>query len=57
VELEPEEKYAHADPFYLDFPSALVRWDTAKGRFDHSDAYLEEIRTKIALSGAQAENR
>jgi hypothetical protein len=57
IELEREERYAHTDPFYLDFPSALVRWDPAKNCFDHSDAYLADIQTKTALTSDQAGTR
>ena len=53
VDLEPSDKFAHADPFYLDFPSAVVRWDEDKKMFDHSDQYLDEIQLKMALLSAQ----
>ena len=55
VNLEPLDLFAHADPFYLDFPSALARWDVAAGRFEHSGHYLDEIQVKMALLSAQAE--
>ena len=55
VDLEPSDKFAHADPFYLDFPSAVVRWDADKKIFDHSDQYLDEIQLKMALLSAQTE--
>jgi hypothetical protein len=57
MELQPEEKFARIDPFYLDFPSALVRWDATKACFDHSDAYLADIQEKVALSDPQAGTR
>lgn len=53
VDLEPSDRFAHADPFYLDFPSAVVRWNEVKHEFDHSDEYLDEIQLKMALLSAQ----
>lgn len=35
------------DPFYADFPSAIVRWDEEMGGFYHSDHYLTHIQTKL----------
>ena len=55
VDLEPMDKFAHADPFYLDFPSALVQWDEASSEFTHSERYLADIQLKMALLSAQAE--
>ncbi|HRH38798.1 MAG TPA: hypothetical protein PK760_10660 [Flavobacteriales bacterium] len=55
VDLEPMDRFAHADPFYLDFPSALVQWDEATGEFTHSERYLANIQLKMALLSAQAE--
>lgn len=54
VDLEPADRYAQADPFYLDFPSAVVRWNDADGDFAHSEHYLADIRTKVTPSSAQA---
>ncbi len=36
------------DPFYTDFPSAIVRWNDEMGGFYHSDHYLTHIQTKLA---------
>lgn len=55
VDLEPIDRFAHADPFYLDFPSGLVQWDEATSSFAHSEHYLADIQLKIALLSAQAE--
>lgn len=55
VNLEPADKFAHSDPFYLDFPSAIVHWDDAKKAFVHSDDYLADIQLKVALLEAQVE--
>ena len=54
VNLEPVEKYKTSDPFYLDFPSAIVRWNEEKKGFYHSESYLSEIQTKAGLLQAQA---
>jgi hypothetical protein len=54
VNLEPVEKFKTSDPFYLDFPSAIVRWDEEKKGFYHSESYLSEIQTKAGLLQAQA---
>lgn len=35
------------DPFYADFPSAIVRWNQEMGGFYHSDHYLTHIQTKL----------
>lgn len=35
------------DPFYTDFPSAIVRFSTEKGGFYHSENYLTHIQTKL----------
>lgn len=55
VNLEPEDKFAHTDPFYLDFPSAIVRWSDEKQAFVHNDHYLSDIQLKMALMAAQVE--
>lgn len=57
VNLEPVDKFAHSDMFYLDFPGALVRWDATKRAFSHNDNYLADIQYKVALLGAQMETR
>ncbi len=36
------------DPFYTDFPSAIVRFDPDRGGFYHSENYLAHIQTKLA---------
>ncbi len=54
VDLEPMDRFAHADPFYLDFPCAIVQWDEASARFNHSERYLADIQLKMALLSAQA---
>lgn len=36
------------DPFYTDFPSAIVRWDEAQGGFYHNEHYLSHIQTRLA---------
>lgn len=35
------------DPFYSDFPSAIIRWNEEMGGFYHSDHYLTHIQTKL----------
>lgn len=54
MNLEPADKFTHSDPFYLDFPSAVVRWDPQQKGFYHSMNYLADIQTKMALLQAQA---
>lgn len=53
VNLEPADKFVHSDPFYLDFPSAIVRWDDEMKGFYHSTSYLTDIQVKMALLAAQ----
>ena len=36
------------DPFYSDFPSAIVRYDAEMGGFYHSETYMAHIQTKLA---------
>ncbi len=36
------------DPFYTDFPSAIIRYDHNEGGFYHSDDYLNHIQTRLA---------
>ncbi len=55
VDLQPEDKFSHSDPFYLDFPSAMVRWSDEKKGFTHSEEYHTNIQLKVALLGAQLE--
>lgn len=54
LNLEPAGKFAHSDPFYLDFPSALVRWIPERAAFSHSNHYLTDIQVKMAFLQAQA---
>lgn len=54
LNLEPASKFAHSDPFYLDFPSAVVRWVPERGAFHHSSHYLTDIQVKMAFLQAQA---
>lgn len=35
------------DPFYADFPSAIVRYNADMGGFYHSDDYLTHIQTRL----------
>lgn len=39
---------AGVDPFYTDFPSAIVRYDETQGGFYHSEHYLSHIQTRLA---------
>lgn len=36
------------DPFFTDFPSAIVRWDETQQGFYHSEHYLGHIQTRLA---------
>jgi hypothetical protein len=36
------------DPFYSDFPSAIIRWNEEMQGFYHSEHYLTHIQTKLA---------
>lgn len=38
---------ANVTPFYIDFPSALVRWYGRKRGFDHSEHYTQDIQAAI----------
>jgi len=38
----------NVDPFYHDFPSAIVRWNDEMGGFYHSEQYLAHIQTRLA---------
>lgn len=57
ADLESSEKFSHSDPFYLDFPSALISWDGSRQGFYHSMGYLADIRSKIAMLQAQMDPR
>jgi hypothetical protein len=47
VNLQPYNA-KNIDPFYTDFPSAIIRWNEDMGGFYHSDHYLTHIQTKLA---------
>jgi len=47
INLEPENQTSASDPFYLDFPSAIVRYNAELGGYYHSEAYLEHINNKL----------
>ena len=47
VNLVPSDT-KHMDPFYTDFPSAIVRYDPDMGGFYHSEHYLTHIQTRVA---------
>lgn len=47
VNLEQAGNTSAADPFYLDFPSAVVRYNAELGGYYHSEAYLEHINNKL----------
>ncbi len=55
LNLEPADKFSHSDPFYLDFPSAIVRWNEELKGFYHNEGYLSDIQVKMALLQAQVE--
>jgi hypothetical protein len=55
LNLEPADKYRHSDPFYLDFPSAIVRWNEELKGFYHNEGYLSDIQVKMAMLQAQVE--
>jgi hypothetical protein len=57
VDLEPLDKFAHSDPFFLDFPSSIVRWSNDQQAFLHNDQYLADIQLKMALLGAQLDTQ
>ena len=38
----------NVDPFYTDFPSAIIRYNEELGGFYHSEHYLSHIQTKLA---------
>lgn len=55
VDLEPMDRYAHSDAFYLDFPCAIIRWHESPGGFTHSAHYSSDIQLKMALLATQTE--
>jgi hypothetical protein len=42
------ENAKNIDPFYSDFPSAIIRWNEEMQEFYHSEHYLSHIQTKLA---------
>lgn len=48
VNLIPASKTKGVDPFYTDFPSAIVRYNAEMGGFYHSENYLTHIQSKVA---------
>lgn len=53
LNLEAKSKFTHSDPFYMDFPGAIVRWDAEAKGFMPQLAYLTDIQSKIAMLQAQ----
>lgn len=47
VDLQPTLAQG-VDPFYTDFPSAIVRYDAEMKGFYHSEHYLTHIQTRLA---------
>jgi len=47
VNLQPVNAQ-NIDPFYTDFPSAIIRYNAEMGGFYHSEHYLTHIQTKLA---------
>jgi hypothetical protein len=53
VNLEAADKFAHSDPFYLDFPGAIIRWDEQSQAFVPSTGYITDIQSKMGMLQAQ----
>ena len=53
MNLEAADKFTHADPFYLDFPAAIVRWDNEAEGFLPDPGYLTDIQSRIGMLQAQ----
>ncbi|MBS1569884.1 MAG: hypothetical protein JST45_10625 [Bacteroidetes bacterium] len=53
VNLEAADKFTHSDPFYLDFPGAVIRWDDDIKGFIPSVKYVTDIQSKIGMLQAQ----
>ncbi len=53
VNLEAADKFTHSDPFYLDFPSAIVRWNQEAQGFIPNVGYLTDIQSKMGMLQAQ----
>ena len=43
-----KEASTNIDPFYTDFPSAIIRYNEELGGFYHSEHYLTHIQTKLS---------
>lgn len=57
MDLEPVDRFTHADPFYMDFPSAIVRWDDKARGFMPQMGYITDIQAKVAMLRAQMDPR
>lgn len=53
MNLESADKFKHSDPFYMDFPGAIVRWNDKSAAFMPKMDYLTDIQSKIAMLQAQ----
>lgn len=53
MNLEPADHFTHSDPFYMDFPSAIVRWNDASQGFMPQQDYLRDIQAKMAMLQVQ----
>lgn len=53
VNLEAADKFTHSDPFYLDFPGAVIHWDDEIKGFIPSVKYVTDIQSKIGMLQAQ----
>lgn len=53
INLEAADKFTHADPFFLDFPGAIVRWDKQVQGFQPNAQYLADIQSKMGMLQAQ----
>ena len=47
VKLETEGQALPGDPFFTDFPTAIIRYNKELGGYYHSEAYLEDINNKL----------
>ncbi len=57
MDLEPVDRFTHADPFFMDFPSAIVRWDDKAMGFMPQMGYITDIQAKMAMLRAQMDPR
>ena len=53
MNLEAADKFTHSDPFYMDFPGAIVLWNDESHGFMPSMGYLTDIQSKIGMLEAQ----